>query len=107
MQDASGRSGKRAVQIGTEFPLELQIIESKRRYTVEVTRSAIALIIVYCGAAAIVLCGAVGFRTLDFGALQAVWSAVALPMGLVIGFYFRDRLRRESDDDEEDDASAA
>lgn len=76
-------------KLGKEFPLEVKVLEAKTRRVTETTRSVIALSVLGIGAAALAIAAVVSFATGNWGAVVAVWAAIAAPWGMVIGYYFR------------------
>jgi hypothetical protein len=75
-------------KLGKEFPVEVEVVKARTVYVIEVTRSAIALMI--AGGSAVALLAAVTFCAFNGGwsTLATVWSVVALPLGWVAGHYF-------------------
>jgi len=74
-------------KVGKEFPVS--DVKERTQYLTEYTRTVIAIAVV--GAAILALLGAaaIGAYHGDFGALGTLWSAISLPLGLVVGYYFR------------------
>lgn len=85
-------------KIGEDFPLAKDVIVAKTGWMTELTRSAIALSIVIVSALALLASAVFGAYRGEFQALQTVWSVVAVPLGCIIGYYFRGNVRTSEDD---------
>ena len=86
-------------KIGDDFPLAKDVIVAKTWRITELTRSAIALSVVTMSILALLF----GAYRGEFGALQTIWNVVAVPLGGILGYYFRGSGRNG----EEDNARAA
>jgi len=76
-------------KIGDEVELTAALIGARTRHLTEVTRSAIALAIVVVVLLTLAATAAVCAYRGDFQALQTLWAFVAVPLGCIIGYYFR------------------
>jgi hypothetical protein len=74
-------------KVGKEFPVSS--VKEKAQYLTEFTRSTIAISVVAAAILALLVAAAIGAYHGDFGALSTLWSAVSLPLGLIVGYYFR------------------
>jgi hypothetical protein len=85
-------------KVGDEFPVRQ--VKEQTRYLTEVTRSTIAIAVVAAGTLSLLVAAAIGAYHGDFGALWTLWSAISLPLGLIVGYYFRGSNQGDSEDDE-------
>ena len=81
-------------KIGEEFSLAKDVIVAKTSRTTELTRSAIALSVVAMSVLALLF----GAYRGEFHALQTVWNVVAVPLGCILGYYFRGNGRNGEED---------
>jgi hypothetical protein len=81
-------------KIGDEFKFAKDVIVAKTSRLTERTRSAIALAVVMMSVLALLFCAYRG----EFQALQTVWNVVAVPLGCILGYYFRGHDRNGQED---------
>ncbi len=74
-------------KVGKEFPVSSA--KEKAQYLAEFTRSTIAISVVVAAILALLVAAAIGACHGEFSALRTLWSVISLPLGLVIGHYFR------------------
>ncbi|MDJ0826160.1 MAG: hypothetical protein QNJ16_11715 [Rhodobacter sp.] len=73
------------LQVGREF----ELIEVKRSYLQERTRTGLAVVIVFACLAALAIAAYFGIRSGDGTAVLKVWAVVAVPLSAITGYYFR------------------
>jgi hypothetical protein len=81
-------------KIGDEFSLSRDVIVVKTWRLTELTRSTIAISVVAMSIAALLF----GAYRGEFQALQTVWNVVAVPLGCILGYYFRGNGRNGEED---------
>jgi hypothetical protein len=74
-------------KVGNDFPVRQ--VKEQTRYLTEFTRSTIAISVVVAAILALLVAAAIGAYHGEFSALRTLWSVISLPLGLVIGHYFR------------------
>ncbi len=87
---------KREIKVGREFPVH--DVKEKTNYLTEVTRSTIAICTVVAGVLSLLVTGAIGAYQGDFGVLKTLWAVIGLPLGWIIGHYFRGSNQRDNED---------
>ena len=81
-------------KIGDDFPFAKDVIIAKTWRITELTRSTIALSVVVMSVLALLFCAYRG----EFQALQTVWNVMAVPLGCILGYYFRGNGRNGEED---------
>jgi hypothetical protein len=90
-------------KIGEDFALSKEVIVAKTQHLTEFTRSTIALSVVVAAITVLLITAAFCAYREDFQVLQTLWAVIAVPLGCIIGYYFRG----SNTNGQKDDASAA
>jgi hypothetical protein len=85
------------VNIGRKFPVN-RVEEEKRRYLEELTRSRIAIPLVWASILALLGAAALTAYDRDFSPLLATWGVVGPILGLIIGHYFQGARKGDNED---------
>jgi hypothetical protein len=76
-------------KIGQELALTAAVKAARTKHLTEVTRSAIALAVVFLALASLAVAATICTYRDDFQMLHTLWAVIAAPLGCVIGYYFR------------------
>lgn len=79
------------LNVGEEFPLEAKLLDAKRSWLRERTRSAVVLTFLSLGCSFLLGAAVYGLFVDRFEALSAVWNAIEFPLGMVFGYYLPGR----------------
>jgi hypothetical protein len=86
-------------RVGKELELSKDVIVAKTGWMTELTRSAIALSVISVSLLTLAISAAFSAYRGEYQALQMVWAVVAVPLGCIIGYYFRGNGRNGEEDD--------
>jgi hypothetical protein len=90
-------------RIGEDFALSKEVIVAKTQHLTEFTRSTIALSIVGVAILVLLVTAVFCWYRDDFQLLQTLWNVIGVPLGCIIGYYFRGT----NTNGQKDNASAA
>ncbi|WP_281856141.1 hypothetical protein [Litoreibacter halocynthiae] len=93
-------------KIGSDFPLEVRVIEANTRHTIEKTRSLIAATVLASSTVALAIVGVASTVSGDYTSLSYIWSVVAMPLGAVMAHYFGKAQTNDKDNHESSDRVA-
>ena len=79
--------------IGEEFRLDAHFLNARRDWLEELTRSSLTAVITLVAVVFLIGAALAGWDTRDFSYLDAVWGALAFPLGAMTYHYLSGRRR--------------
>ena len=77
--------------IGEDFPLDAHFLNARRDWLEELTRSSLTAVITLVAVVFLIGAAVPGWEARDFGYLDAVWQALAFPLGALTFHYLSGR----------------